>query len=94
MFAKNQTGVAFTATGADGKTITIVESPIVAQIVESLRDMSQVMIGEAIAVEELATFLKYGYKTSPAKTPKYHGYASLGYNRQPRQLSDELAQLF
>jgi hypothetical protein len=35
----------------------MVESQVVAEIIKSLRDMSQVMIGEAISVAELKTFL-------------------------------------
>ena len=60
-FANNRTGVVFTGTGPDGKPITMVESQIVAEVIGSLRDMAQVMIGEAIAVEELADFLGYKY---------------------------------
>ena len=61
VFAKNTTGVGFTGTGADGKPVQFVESQIVAEIVGSLRDMTQVMIGEAIAVEEVASFIGYKY---------------------------------
>lgn len=34
------------------------ESQVVAEIVKALRDMSQVMIGEAISVSDLRLFLK------------------------------------
>ncbi|MBI3402632.1 MAG: trypsin-like peptidase domain-containing protein [Acidobacteria bacterium] len=66
-FANNRSGVVFTGTGADGKPITMVESQVVAEVVGSLRDMAQVMIGEAIAVEEVAAFLAYKYPTSQPK---------------------------
>lgn len=62
-FSNNKSGVVFTGTGPDGKPISMVESQVVAELVASLRDMAQVMIGEAIAVEELIDFLKY--KSSP-----------------------------
>lgn len=58
-FANNKSGVVFSGTGGDGKPISMVESQVVAEIVGSLRDMAQVMIGEAIAVEELKAFLGY-----------------------------------
>lgn len=57
-FANNQSGVVFTGTDATGKPISLVESQLVAQIVMSVRDMAQVMIGEAVAVEELRQFLE------------------------------------
>lgn len=56
-FATNQTGVVFTGTNEKGEQVQMVESQVVAEVVASLRDMAQVMIGEAIAVEELADFL-------------------------------------
>lgn len=58
-FANNQSGVVFNGTGPDGRAITMVESQLVAHVVASLRDMAQVMIGEAIAVEELKAFIGY-----------------------------------
>jgi hypothetical protein len=36
----------------------MVESQVVAEVVKSLRDMSQVMIGEAISIGELKSFLE------------------------------------
>lgn len=60
-FANNQSGVVFTGTDANGKQISLVESQLVAEVVASLHDMAQVMIGEAIAVEELASFIGYKY---------------------------------
>lgn len=56
-FANNQSGVVFTGTNEKGEQVQMVESQVVAEVVVSLRDMAQVMIGEAIAVEELADFL-------------------------------------
>lgn len=58
-FANNKSGVVFTGTDGSGKPISMVESQLVAEVVASLRDMAQVMIGEAIAVEELRSFLGY-----------------------------------
>jgi len=69
-FANNQSGVVFSGTGPDGKPITMVESQIVAEVVGSLRDMAQVMIGEAIAVEEVATFLAYKDPATRRPEPK------------------------
>lgn len=68
-FANNKSGVVFSGTGADGKPIQMVESQLVAEIVASLRDMAQVMIGEAIAVEELAAFVGYKHTSSRAPQP-------------------------
>ncbi len=48
----------------------MVESQVVAEVVGSLRDMAQVMIGEAIAVEELASFLTYKYPATQRPEPK------------------------
>jgi Trypsin-like peptidase domain len=58
-FSNNKSGIVFTGTDADGKPLSMVESQVVAEIVASLRDMAQVMIGEAIAVEEVKAFLAY-----------------------------------
>lgn len=69
-FANNQSGVTFSGTGADGKPLQMVESQVVAEIVSSLRDMAQVMIGEAIVVEEVAKFLGYKYNLSQRPEPK------------------------
>lgn len=64
-FANNKSGVVFNGTGEGGKPISMVESQVIAEIVGSLRDMAQVMIGEAIAVEELKAFI--GYKGAAQK---------------------------
>lgn len=53
----NQSGVTFTATNELGAKKTLVESQIVAEILTHFRSLTQVMIGEAIAVEELIAFL-------------------------------------
>lgn len=66
-FANNKSGVVFTGTDATGNPLSMVESQVVAEIVGSLRDMAQVMIGEAIAVEEVKAFL--GYKSPSSKQP-------------------------
>jgi Trypsin-like peptidase domain len=59
VFAKNRTGVNFEGADSAGNKVSMSESQVVAEIVSSLRDMSQVMIGEAVAVEELRAFLSY-----------------------------------
>ncbi|MDO9529196.1 MAG: serine protease [Syntrophales bacterium] len=56
-FSKQSSGFQFSGTDASGKPIEMSEAQIVAEIVKSLRDMSQVMIGEAISVSELEAFL-------------------------------------
>lgn len=58
-FAKNRNGLIFSGTGDDGKPVQLVESQVVAMMIASLQEMAQVMIGEAIAVEELKAFLGY-----------------------------------
>lgn len=57
-FTNNRSGIVFSGTDNDGKQIQMVESQVVAEVVKSLRDMSQVMLGEAISVSELCAFLK------------------------------------
>lgn len=55
--ASNKTGVTFTSTDEKGQTTTFVESQIVADLLFYLRDLTQVMIGEAIAAPVLADYL-------------------------------------
>jgi S1-C subfamily serine protease len=56
--ADNQTGVNFTATDDQGNTRNFVESQIVADLLFHFRNLTQVMIGEAVAASELAEFLE------------------------------------
>lgn len=49
----------FTAKDKDGKESEFVESQVVAEILEYYRSLTQVMIGEAIAVSELLDFLSH-----------------------------------
>jgi len=56
--ASNSSGVVFTYTEPSGKQRQFVESQLVADILEYFRNLTQVMIGEAIAIETLADFLK------------------------------------
>lgn len=56
--AKNNSGVVFTATNDQGVKTSFVESQIVAELLVHMRSLTQVMIGEAIAVEELASMLQ------------------------------------
>jgi len=53
----NSSGIVFTATDGQGNTTTFVESQIVARILQYFRDMTQVVIGEAIAAEDVIAFL-------------------------------------
>lgn len=55
--ASNQSGVVFTATDEAGGTRQFVESQVVAEVLQYFRDMTQVVIGEAIAASELIDFL-------------------------------------
>lgn len=56
--SKNPSGVVFTATDEKGSVKQFVESQVVAMVLEYFRDMTQVVIGEAIAGLELIAFLK------------------------------------
>jgi S1-C subfamily serine protease len=55
--ANNNTGVTFTASHESGQTKTFVESQVVAELLIHMRSLTQVMIGEAIASEELSAML-------------------------------------
>lgn len=56
--AKNQARVTFTATNDEGHAKRSVESQSIAAIVPSFLEMTQVVIGEAVAVSELRAFLR------------------------------------
>lgn len=56
--SKNPSGVVFTATDEKGNKKQFVESQVVAMVLNYFRDMTQVVIGEAIVGSELITFLK------------------------------------
>lgn len=56
--ASNRSGVCFSGTDSNGAQVDFVESQIVADILIHFRSLTQVMIGEAIAVEELSVMLK------------------------------------
>jgi len=56
--AKNSSGVVFTATDEKGNKKQFVESQIVAELLGYFRELTQVMIGEAIDRSELLKFLK------------------------------------
>ena len=53
----NRSGVVFTTTDGQGNTKTFVESQIVAEILEHFQGMTQVVLGEAIAAEDVVLFL-------------------------------------
>jgi len=56
--SKNPSGVVFTATDEKGNEKQFVESQVVGMVLNYLRNMTQVVIGEAIAGSELIAFLK------------------------------------
>jgi hypothetical protein len=56
--ANNSSGVVFTATDEKGNNKQFVESQIVAELLKYFRELTQVMIGEAIDRQELIEFLK------------------------------------
>jgi S1-C subfamily serine protease len=56
--AKNNSGVTYTRTFPDGRKEQVVESQIVALLLQSYQNLTQVMIGEAISVSTLKEFLK------------------------------------
>jgi S1-C subfamily serine protease len=58
VLAKNASGVAFDATNEKGEKVTFVESQLVAGLLNYFRDLTQVMIGEAISVSDLKDLLK------------------------------------
>jgi hypothetical protein len=51
--ANNSSGVTYAATNENGDVKRFVESQLVAELLIHMRNLTQVMIGEAIAVEEL-----------------------------------------
>lgn len=55
---ENQSGVVFTGTDGAGQPIRFVESQIVADLLRYFRNLTQVMIGEAIAAPVAADFVK------------------------------------
>ncbi len=58
VLAKNKAGVVYTATDEQGNIQQFVESQIVAEVLQYFRQMTQVMIGEAIASSEVIAFLE------------------------------------
>ena len=55
--AQNSSGVCFTSNDGNGNIKNFVESQIVADLLVHFRSLTQVMIGEAVAVEELINML-------------------------------------
>ena len=63
--ATNSSGVTFTATDQNGQQIVLVESQLVADLLNSYKNLAQVMIGEAVSISELRSFLnEQGIKES------------------------------
>lgn len=55
--ANNDSGIVFEVTDSQGNKITFVESQLVADILKYFRSMTQVVIGEAIPISDVAAFL-------------------------------------
>jgi S1-C subfamily serine protease len=53
----NTSGIVFHATDAAGKSVAFVESQLVAELLMHFRDMTQVVIGEAIEAADVVRFL-------------------------------------
>ncbi|WP_174847183.1 trypsin-like peptidase domain-containing protein [Yersinia artesiana] len=68
--SKNDCGVMFTAKNKNGETKKFVESQIVAELLIHMRSLTQVMIGEAIAVEELRSMLNEIDLSPPDSLPR------------------------
>ncbi|MDD5687001.1 MAG: serine protease [Elusimicrobia bacterium] len=56
--ANNPSGMIYSATNSNGEKVNYSEAQIVADILIYYRELSQVMIGEAISVSELQEFIK------------------------------------
>jgi S1-C subfamily serine protease len=54
---ENKSGLQFTGTTEEGKSVSYAESQLIAALLDYYRQVSQVFIGEAIAASELASFL-------------------------------------
>ena len=63
--AKNRFGLSFTARDEQGNTKKIFESQLVADLLYYFRNLTQVMIGEAVAVSELRNLLSENQLTMP-----------------------------
>lgn len=66
----NSSGVVFTATSGNGETRSFVETQIVAELLVHMRNLTQVMIGEAVAIEELTTMLCEIDLSPPSNFPR------------------------
>jgi hypothetical protein len=53
----NSSGMMYTNTAANGKITSVSEAQIIGQILTYYREISQVMIGEAVSISELKNFL-------------------------------------
>lgn len=56
--AENKNGLQYSTTNEKGERINFAESQIVAELLEHQRTLTQVMLGEAIIIDELIAFLK------------------------------------
>ncbi|GEM_PF-3407630 len=58
VLSDTKSGVAFNYTDQNGKTGSMVEAQVVAEILLYFRELTQVMLGEAISSSELIEFLR------------------------------------
>ena len=56
--ANNSSGFLYTATDEEGNPRSFSEAQVVAEVLQYFRQMTQAMIGEAIASSEVIAFLK------------------------------------
>ena len=68
--AKNSSGVTYTATNENGDIKGFVESQLVAELLTHMRSLTQVMIGEAVAIEELKAMISEIDLTPPKSLPR------------------------
>jgi hypothetical protein len=56
--AKNKSGLIYRAIDEKGNKIVVTESQVVAQVLERFRELTQVMIGQAVHLSEIRAFLR------------------------------------
>lgn len=76
VLSENKSGVVYTATKSDGRVEQVVESQVVAAVLQYFRDLTQVMIGEAVASEVVKDFLMSNHAWPSSPTPDALGNAT------------------
>ncbi len=56
--SKQKSGFTYTATLPDGSTKTVVEGQVIAEVLQYLRSQTQLVIGHAVTLDDLCTFLQ------------------------------------